>query len=572
MATWLGRSAAVFSPVLLTVPVAAQATERISVATGGQEGNAHTFSPAVSADGRFVAFWSNSSNLVAADTNQWADVFLRDRLMSTTRRMSVASDGSQANNFSGDPAISADGRYVAFASRAGNLAAGDTNGVFDVYVRDRLSSTTELVSVAMGGGAGNGASTVPRLSADGRFVVYMSVANNLVPGDLNGANDVFVRDRLLGTTEWITVVGGCTQPVITPDGSYVAFIGGADVMVRDLHTGAMELISVDMSGQPAGLSDSLSITADGRFVAFASRANDIVPGDIALNSDIFVRDRLLGTTELVSLNTAGGQGNYPSMHPAISDDGRWVAFDSASVNLVAGDTNPNSDIYLRDRLLGTLVRVSVGSDGAQADDDSLMPAMSAEGRWISFQSVATNLAEGDTNSAVDVFVRDRDATGFTSLCDPGVGVITCPCGNPPSGPTRGCDNSSATGGAVLAASGTTSISGDTLVFTTDGQKPTALSIVLQGRGFVVDGVVFGQGIRCVGGLLKRLYSKSAVGGSVNDVLRSGEPDVFPKDWLNAGWFQSSLSPLSSLSRLFGEVAGTRVVSIVCRGEFGVRAL
>ena len=514
MATWLGRFAAVFSLVLLSAPLAAQATERINVATGGQEGNGYTSSAAVSADGRFVAFASDATNLVAGDTNADTDIFLRDRLTSTTRRMSLASDGSQAADSCGSPAISADGRFVAFQTRAGNLAPGDTNGVLDVYLRDRLSGTTELVSVAIGGGAAGGDSAGPQLSGDGRFVVFQSVADDLVPGDLNVAVDVFVRDRLLGTMERISHVSGATQPVITPDGRYVAFLGGNNVFVQDRQTGTMELVSVDMGGQPAGGSAAPSITADGRFVAFSSTASDLVPGDTTSFADIFVRDRLLGTTEVVSVNTGEGQASYPSTHSAISDDGRWVAFDSFAWNLVAGDTNQDVDVFLRDRLLGTLVRVSVDSAGAQSDGDSLMPAMSADGRWIFFQSVATNLVEGDGNSGSDIFVRDRDATGFTSLCDPGVLVANCPCSNPPSGPTRGCDNSSATGGATLAASGTTSLSADTLVFTTSGQKPTALSIVLQGRGFVTDGVAFGQGIRCVGGLLKRLYSKSAVGGSV----------------------------------------------------------
>jgi hypothetical protein len=201
---------------------------------------------------------------------------------------------------------------------------------------------------------------------------------------------------------------------------------------------------------------------------------------------------------------------------SISADGRYVVFQSIADNLVAGDTNGFADIFVRDRLNGTTERVSVDSSGAQADGTSdLFPYISADGRYVTFASLATNLVGGDTNGLEDVFIHDRGATGFTSLCDAGIGgVIACPCSNPPSATGHGCDNSSATGGAVLSASGIAYLSMDSVVFTTSSEKPTATSIVMQGNALASGGLVFGQGVRCAGGSLKRLYTKTASGGSI----------------------------------------------------------
>jgi hypothetical protein len=173
-------------------------------------------------------------------------------------------------------------------------------------------------------------------------------------------------------------------------------------------------------------------------------------------------------------------------------------------------------VFVRDRQLGATARASVDVLGAQGDlDADYYPFASADGRYVVFPSFATNLVPGDTNGVLDVFLHDRAASGFTSLCEPGIdGVAACPCGNPPSGAGRGCQNSAATGGAVLSAFGIAYLSTDSLVFTTSGEKPTALSIVLQGPTSIPAGLVFGQGVRCVGGALKRLYTKTASGGSI----------------------------------------------------------
>jgi Tol biopolymer transport system component len=406
-------------------------------------------------------------------------------------RVSVDSATGQADGASYFPNLSADGRFVAFRSGATNLVASDTNGFFDVFVRDRQLGTTERVSVDSSGAQSDGDSGLhPTISGDGRFVAFYSGATNLVAGDANGVFDVFLRDRQLGSTE---------------------------------------LVSVDSAGNQANSSSSLaSVSADGRYVAFQSSATNLVAGDTNASLDVFLRDRQAGTTSRASVATGGGQGNGNSEYASIASNGLAVAFFGPASNLVPGDTNARRDVFVRDLQVGTTTRVSLELLGAQGNDDAdYYPFLSADGRFVAFPSFATNLVAGDTNGALDVFLHDRDASGFTSLCDPGLeGVIACPCVNPPSSRGRGCDNSAATGGASLGAFGIAYLSTDSLVFTTAGEKPTALSIVLQGPTPILAGQVFGQGVRCLGGSLKRLYTKSASGGSITAPnFGGGDPQV-----------------------------------------------
>jgi Tol biopolymer transport system component len=516
----------------------AQVTERVSIATSGAQGNGDSgngFSPciSVSADGRYVAFYSLASNLVPGDTNGAHDVFVHDRQSKTIERVSVGSGGAQADGSSLGPSTSADGRFVAFESYATNLVPGDANGVVDVFVRDRQNGTTEFVSVDSNGIQGNDDSALASISADGRYVAFASFATNLVPGDTNDASDVFVHDRQTGTTERVSVDSGGLQgnngssyPSISADGRYVAFHsvasnlvagdtnGSYDVFVHDRQSGLTERISVDSTGIQGNFSSSFpSISADGRCVAFTSVATNLVVGDTNFTDDVFVRDRQSGTTERVSVDSSAGQGNDSSRYPSISADARRIAFFSYASNLVPGDMNAHADVFVHDRQSGTTERASVGSGGAEGNNESQFPSISADGRYVAFVSRASNLVSDDTNNALDVFVRDRNATGFTSLCDPGVGGVTaCPCSNPPSAPGRGCDNSAITGGAILSATGVAYLSMDSLVFTASGEKPTALSVFSQGSTLVSTGIVFGQGVRCASVNLKRLYTTSATGG------------------------------------------------------------
>ena len=287
-------------------------TVRVSVGPGGTQANGRSPGSAISADGRYVVFGSYASNLVPGDTNHLGDVFVRDRATHVTRRVSVGPGGTQANSDSFGGAISADGRYVAFTSYASNLVAGDTNHERDVFVRDRVAHVTRRVSVGPGGTQANSDSFGPAISANGRYVVYESSASNLVAGDTNHVNDVFVRDRMTHATRRVSVGPGGAQ--------------------ADSHT-----------YDPA-------ISADGRFVAYESSASNLVAGDTNQSWDVFVRDRVAHVTWRVSVGPGEAQANNDSFDPAISADGRYVAFYSYASNLVAGDTNLGAEVFVRDRL------------------------------------------------------------------------------------------------------------------------------------------------------------------------------------------------------------------------------
>ncbi len=514
----------------------AQTTERVSVDSSGAQGLGESLDGSISADGRFVAFDSSASNLVPGDTNGCVDVFVRDRLLGTTERVSVASSGAQGDWHSTLPVISADGRYVAFRSSATNLVPG-VNGPGQLYVHDRQSGTTEKVSVSSSGVQGDSGSLLQSISADGRFVTFSSSSTNLVVGDTNGSWDAFVRDRQNGTTERVSLGSGGVQGRddsfaggISTDGRFVAFSsfssdlvagdtnGMFDVFVRDRQNGTTERVSLGSGGvQGDGNSFAFSVSADGRFVLLQSLATNLVAGDNNASLDFFVRDRQSGTTERVSVGSGGAEANFGAADRAdMSADGRFVAFESPSTNLSSGDTNGYWDIFVHDRATDATEWVSVDPSGAQGNDISRAPSISADGRFVAFDSESINLVAGDTNGVSDVFVRDSGPViPGTDLCQPGTGsVIACPCSNPPSGAPRGCDNSAGTGGAQLASSGWASLAFESVVFTTNGERPTAASILLQGNAESQSGIAFGQGVRCVTGLMKRLYLKIAASGSI----------------------------------------------------------
>jgi Tol biopolymer transport system component len=354
--------------------------ELISVSSGGAQGNGDSQGAALTGDGRFVAFSSQASNLVAGDTNAAFDVFLRDRRGDTTERVSVGPLGEQGNNNSGlqsKSAISADGRFVAFSSAASNFAGtADTNGNEDVFVRDRLLGTTELISVGLDGMADEGSE--PSISADGRYVSFTSFGDNLVPGDDNFASDIFVRDRLLGTTERVSVKS---------DGSEVS------------------------QG-----SFSSQISGDGRVVAFDSFSDDLVPGDTNESVDVFVHDRQTGSTEGVSTRTScnPSQGDIcgNSLLGSLTSDGSFVAFSSTQQGLVPGDDDFFSDAFVVDRQTDSIALVSQSSTGVKGNDDSVAPLVRADGQAVVFSSRASNLVPNDTNQQQDVFRREL-VTGVT---------------------------------------------------------------------------------------------------------------------------------------------------------------
>jgi Tol biopolymer transport system component len=423
-----------------------QSTERVNVSTAGVQADMGGGWPAISADGRFVAFTSYASNLVPPTNFDFQDVYVRDRQALSTEMVSVETGATSSfASESSDPSISADGRCVAFWSNAPDLVLGDTNGFPDVFVRDRQTGTTERVSVDSAGAQANELSQRCAISADGRFVTFDSRASNLVAGDTNIAWDVFLRDRQNGTTERVSVGTGGIQansgshaPSISADGRVVAFFSNAsnlaasdansvlDVFVRDVQAGTTECISVASPGVTAnGSSLNPAISADGRFVAFQSTAPNLVAGDTNAVPDVFVRDRATATTARVSVGGAGLQANSGSTDASISKNGRFVAFQSEASNLVAGDTNGSRDVFVRDLLAGTTELISLGVGAAQADSSSWDPSISADGRAVVFISSATNLVAGDTNGWEDIFVRDLGPAPPTAFCTAGTTTNAC---------------------------------------------------------------------------------------------------------------------------------------------------
>ena len=415
----------------------ADLTERVSVTSGGAQWHGpfnplwHTVS--ISADGRYVTFDSEAADLVTGDTNGASDVFVRDRVAGMTERISLGDGGEQGNADSWRPAISGDGRCIAFMSFATNLVPGDTNGGWDVFVRDRETGRTELVSANLEGISGASHSWWPSISADGRYVAFESDAPELVSGDENGGMDVFVRDCVARVTARVSVSSGGAEangdsfhPAMSPDGRFVAFMsyasnlvtgdtnGVGDIFVHDRVTGTTDRVSVSSTGaQGNAYSRMPAISLEGRFVAFESLASNLVGGDSNSRIDVFVRDRITGTTTKASVASDGSQVGGHSLKPSLSGDGRFVAFESAATGLISRDRNGDFDVFVRDRVAGTTVRASVSAGGAEAKDDSGAAAISQDGRFLAFWSLAPNLVSDDTNTCIDVFVRYQDRNEYS---------------------------------------------------------------------------------------------------------------------------------------------------------------
>jgi Tol biopolymer transport system component len=411
-------------------------TTRVTVNSAGEPGNARpgdssNLPISISATGRYVAFSSAHPNLVKDDGNYFDDVFVRDRVRGETTRVSTGSAGAVPNNDSAFPSISANGRFVAFASLASNLVPGDTNHRGDIFVRDRKRGTTTRVDVSSSGAEANdGSIWLPAISDNGRVVAFFSRSTNLVPNDHNGIADFFVRDLKRGKTTRVSVNSAEEEqtrgagaeelgivPALSHNGRFVAFFsaspnlvpndrnGTDDIFVRDRKLGETTRVSVSSTGEEANGSSLFypSISATGRFVAFTSYASNLVAGDENGAEDVFVRDRKKGVTTRIRESDVH-RGLYSGI-PSISDNGRFVAFESPAPDLVKRDRNQAVDVFLRDRKRGRTTLLSVSSEGVQGNSDSSFPAISANGRFVAFSSLASNLVEDDRHNTADTFVR-----------------------------------------------------------------------------------------------------------------------------------------------------------------------
>lgn len=355
----------------------------VSRGLGGASADGPSAAPAIANDGQTIAFASRATNLVEGDTNRRSDIFVRTP-ESQILRVSVSRFGASPNGDSYQPDISADGRYVAFRSTASNLVAGDLNRHSDVFVRDLVLGRTTLVSAGRFGRSGRGASTAPAISATGRFVSFTSTAADLVARDRNRVADVFVRDLRLRRTDLVSIGSGRLA------GPRPAAQQNASVLV-------------------AGFSQVSDVSASGRYVAFDSDATSLVPGDRNGATDVFVRDRLRGLTTRMSLNTSGGAGNRDSFFPSMTPDGRYVAFQSFASNLAAGGT-PREDIFVRDRALAATSVADVGDSGQRAlplrgPQVLQRPSVSSSALVVGFTSTAANLAPHANNGVADAFLR-----------------------------------------------------------------------------------------------------------------------------------------------------------------------
>jgi hypothetical protein len=446
------------SIVLFLAPAAlAQNNAPVSVSSLGALANNNSYYSLISADGRYVVFQSEAGNLVPNDFNGRYDIFRRDLATGVTELASVGTTGNSANGLGLSPAVSGDGRFVVWSSDATNVVANDTNGTWDVFLRDMVAGVSTRLSLDAGGNQALLRSDQPRITPDGRFVTFESDAD-LIPADTNGLKDCYALDRSTGTLSLVSVTAAgvlgnsisyAAQP--SDDGRFVCFFSSAsnlvagdtnnwaDVFWKDLQTGTLLRVNVSTAGVQAN-NESIwpSISGDGQVVTYCSVANTLVGGDTNGQWDLFAFDVPSGTTTRLNLQPNGAQANsYVRSPTSLTFDGRFVIYASLSSNLVAGDTNGFQDIFVRDRLLSSTDRVAYAFDGAQTNSDNFVPHMTPDKRWMTFTSTASNIVPGDSNGFRDIFAS-RLGGDWTSYCTAKQNSLGCTptisgVGNPSAG-------------------------------------------------------------------------------------------------------------------------------------------
>ncbi len=408
-------------------------TARLSNGLAGAEPDEDCDQVAISGNGRFVAFTSTATNLVTDDGNALRDLFLCDTKTLAIERLSMDTAGGDSDGGSTFPSVSASGRFVAFESGATDLVADDGNLQDDIFVRDRKTGETIRVSIATDGGDANEESEDPVISASGRYVAFESIASDLVALDGNGERDIFVRDLKKGETTRVSLAtpgfeanDACRDPAISANGRWVAFKSSAtnlalgdengtdDIFLHDRKTGETTIVSADEVGLPQGeCTGQIAVSAKGRHVMFSSDASGLVPDDTngTIVMDTFVFDRKTGLMERVTLGPDDVQADDPVgggifvFSASLSGNGRYAAFPSAAVNLVEGGTAGPQHVYVRDRKKQVTLLLSLGPADVQGDGDSVEAALSTNGKTIAFTSSAANLVSGDLLGFEDVFVR-----------------------------------------------------------------------------------------------------------------------------------------------------------------------
>jgi TolB protein len=439
---------------LVAVPSAQAAVTGVSRVSIGAYGEATSASshPSISANGRYVVFESAASNLTSGSAYlSGTQIYLRDTVALTTQLVSHGLDGARPSGASHTPVISADGAYVAFVSTSNNLvSSSDTVTNAGTYVWSRATGLITRVDLATGEspfawGSGQSSTTwwYPAISSEGRYVAFVSPDPALTATSGNGSFQVYRRDMdATGTATPIVEASlsaagtegtrPCRYPSISADGGNVAFVTSSKLVTTDTNnvsdvylwatTATVPVrVSVATSGTESnGASDQPAISGNGRYVAFTSYASNLVTDDTnsALLQDVFVRDLTGGTTVRVDVTTAGTQTvNGSSYNPGISADGRCVSFQSDDDNLgVSGTTYPYYAVFIRDTTSNTLTAVDpiTGGTGSLLGNTSI----SSDGRYVAFDSTSTTLVDSDTNSLRDVFVLDRTPPADAKLSTP----------------------------------------------------------------------------------------------------------------------------------------------------------
>lgn len=404
---------------------------RISTTAEGSETNNHSFAPSISGNGRYVVFQSDATNLVADDTNGFTDIFLYDRYTQQIKCISRNIEGKSANFKSNFPIISHDGHYVVFQSDASDLVANDTNQVRDIFIYDVTQETIKLISIDSQGIQGDGPSSFPVISTDGHYIAFHSDATNLVADDTKTYTDIFLHDRITDKTTRISVSSKGTQAnnssygaTISGDGRYIAYAsdarnlvtkdtnGKADVFIYDRENATTQRISVDETGVEANnASHEPALSLDGQWLAFVSWATNLVPDDNDTNQveDVFLRNLTTGKTTRISINEQNQEGNNASFAPRISGNNRYIVFNSEANNLTTNDENNTIDVFLYDRDTQHITNMTPFSQTFSNSSASYYPpAISDDGRFVAYESRALNLVASDLNESADIFVYDRD--------------------------------------------------------------------------------------------------------------------------------------------------------------------
>jgi Tol biopolymer transport system component len=409
--------------------------QRVSVSSANVESDGLSRHFGVSAGGKIISFMSDATNLVADDTNGMRDVFVHDRRTGLTSRISVSEQGAEANGESNSGDMSGDGLYIAFHSSASNLVPNDTNGVNDVFVRNLETGELRRVSVSSDGVEGNGSSAWPSISSNGRYVAFRSSATNLVPGDTNEAGDAFVHDLVTRKTRRASLTASGEEPngttlrhAISPSGRYVAVVSSAtnvvpgddnehaDVFVHDWRRGTTALVTVGWMGEGAnGDSGQMKFSGNDLYLAFPSWASNLVPDDTNGVQDVFVWNRVDRSIVRISVDSNGIEANGESSGGQMTRDGHLVFFVSDATNLVDDDTNGLQDVFVHDRTTGETERVSITASGTQLNANAVRPSLGRNGRIVALFSAADNVVPGDTNGVDDVFVYKRPRTFWQIL-------------------------------------------------------------------------------------------------------------------------------------------------------------